>query len=56
MDLARHVKFAMSPRISGPVDWGSSVMVTKAAEDVRVYSGLIYTQVLNVFMFSCRAE
>ena len=21
-----------------------------------MYSGLIYTQVLNVFMFSCRAE
>jgi len=38
MDLTRHVKFAMSPRISGPVDWGSSVMLTKAAEDVRAYS------------------
>ena len=56
MDLAQHETFAMSPRISGPVDWGSSMMLTKAAEDVRVYSGLIYTQLLNVFMFCCRAE
>ena len=35
IDLAQHVKLAVSPTSSGPLDWGSLVMLTTAASKRR---------------------